>query len=501
MRRAAADAGLAGLPMAVAAVLAVWSINFGLPYLFRPDEDVLVGRSVRMAAEGSLDPLFQNWPPLVFYLLAAAEAVVAAFGGGTLQGAVGGDPSAAYLTGRLLSAAATVAMVGFTYLAGRHAYGRTAGGIAALILAVAPLAVRQAHFATTDAVQAALVAAALWAALRANGPRGILVAGALCGLAAAAKYSGGVALVAVFVLAFTGEERRRRVQMAVLGALVAFAVPGSIMLLHPVEYLGGLAFLGGNAYGVHHQVPIGLIYHPTVSLPFGLGLSAYALAIAGIGVAAGRRERADLALLAYVAVFIALNAPSREVFFRYMLPLLPALAMLAGGVMRVLRGRARRLGPAAAVVLLLPSAYASIQTDRLLGMTDTRRVAAQWMDANLPPGTGLKEPYYGGPYYDQGVVDANRRWVDDPLAAGFRQGRYTTRYRINPPDPDVTLVASDPPAQFPVASEPGAAAVFLPYSGDPPAGAVYDTLDSFYLPIWGFGSIERPGPAIAIYRR
>jgi hypothetical protein len=113
----------------------------------------------------------------------------------------------------------------------------------------------------------------------------------------------------------------------------------------------------------------------------------------------------------------------------------------------------------------------------------------------------VKEPYYGGPYYDQGVVDANRRWVDDPLAAGFRQGRYTTRYRINPPDPDATLVASGPPEQFPVASEPGAAVVFLPYRGVPPAGAVYDPLDSFYLPIWGFGSIERPGPAIAVYRR
>jgi hypothetical protein len=41
-------------------------------------------------------------------------------------------------------------------------------------------------------------------------------------------------------------------------------------------------------------------------------------------------------------------------------------------------------------------------------------------------------------------------------------------------------------------------ASFTPYSGKPPAGAVYDPLDSFYLPLAGFGSITRPGPGIVI---
>jgi len=60
-------------PVVLAAGLAFWSLNFGLPFLFRPDEDVMVGRAVRMAAEGSLDPLFANSPPLVFYVFALAE--------------------------------------------------------------------------------------------------------------------------------------------------------------------------------------------------------------------------------------------------------------------------------------------------------------------------------------------------------------------------------------------------------------------------------------------
>ena len=60
-------------PLLVAAVLAFSSLNFGLPFLLRPDEDVMVGRAVRMVSEHSLDPMFANYPPLVFYVFAAAE--------------------------------------------------------------------------------------------------------------------------------------------------------------------------------------------------------------------------------------------------------------------------------------------------------------------------------------------------------------------------------------------------------------------------------------------
>ena len=69
--------------VAVAALLAAWGLGFGLPFVFRPDEDVMVGRAVRMAAEGTLDPLFQNYSPLVFDLFALAEKLASLAGLGT----------------------------------------------------------------------------------------------------------------------------------------------------------------------------------------------------------------------------------------------------------------------------------------------------------------------------------------------------------------------------------------------------------------------------------
>lgn len=495
-------AGLAAL--LAAAVLAVWGLDFGLPYLFRPDEDVLVGRSVRMAAEGSLDPVFANWPPLAFYIVAAAEKLT-----GNLSGAMVGDPTGAYLTGRVLSAAAFVATVALVFLAARRAYGDAAAVIAAFTLALSPLAVRQAHMATIDFLQTVFVAAALLAAVRASEERGFAAAGALCGLAAAVKYTGGLAIVFVLALALQSSHRRRMALVAVAGAAAAFAITCTVILVRPSTYLSGLAFLGGRGFGRDFGTPLGWLYHPAVSLPWGLGLGAYVLALGGLAIAAVKRDPADRALLAYLAVFMLVVGASHEVFWRYVLPLLPALAMLAGGLLRVVPQRRLALAAPLAIALLLPSVWASVNTDRLLASTDTRRMAADWLLQHAPEGASIASTYYVSPFYDQAMVDGNRRWVDDPLAAGFMQGRYTTRFRLsvddynsaddhnNVDEADYVVAGSSVASQPPPAQLEGrpVLATFSPGL----SGRVYDPIDVFYVPIWGFAGVERPGPTIVIY--
>jgi 4-amino-4-deoxy-L-arabinose transferase-like glycosyltransferase len=477
--------------VASAALLAAWGLGFGLPYLFRPDEDVLVGRSVRMAAEGSLDPLFANWPPLVFYVVALAEKLT-----GNLGGAMTADPSGAYLTGRVLSAAAFTVTVGLVLLAAREAYGSAAAVLAAFVTALSPLAVRQAHMATIDGFETLLVAAAILAALRAQDNRGHLLAGALCGLAAAAKYTGGMVLVFAVVMALQRGGRRPAL-WAMGGTALAFVLACPIMIVHPSAYAGGFAFLGGRGFARDYGTPLGWLYHPTVSLPFGLGLGAYALALAGLVWALVRREPADRALLAYAGAYMLVIGASHEVFWRYVLPLVPALAMAAGGLVRALPRAWLAPGLALGFALLLPSAWASVSTDRLLAATDTRRLAADWLIENAPPDASIQADYYISPFYDQAMVDANRRWVDDELAAGFMQGRYTARYRINRGEPDYVLAGSRVPGQAAPAAlaDRPVLAVFSPGQN----GDLYDAIDTFFVPIWGFSGVERPGPSIVIY--
>lgn len=490
-------AALAVAPVAVAAGLAVWSLNFGLPYLFRPDEEVLVGRSVHLVLDRSLDPLFAIYPPLTFYLFAVAAAVAGLFH--PLGPATRVDPTAAYLAGRAVSALAFTAAVAFVTAAGRAWTGTAGGLVAGACLALAPLAVRQAHFATTDAVALGFVAAAIWAA----GRRSLPLAGVLSGLAAATRYTAGLVAIVPLVLALYGDGRWRRVGSVVAGSAVAFF--GVLALAgHPGDYLQGLAFLGGRATQ-QYGTPIGLVYHPTVSLPFGLGFGAYALALAGVALAIGRRSPCDVALLAYLAASLAVVGFSHEVFWRYALPLLPALCLLAGGLARLARGRrARWLGVTGALVLLAPSACASVTTDRLLGAEDTRHQAAEWLLRNAPAGSELRiDSYWGQPFYDASELEDRPLLplyiTGNPIADSFEPGRYTDRFAVNRPGggPCFTLAESGPPWQDPTpATERPPAAVFTP--GGDPGGGRYDPLDSFFLPIWGFGGLERPGPTIVI---
>jgi 4-amino-4-deoxy-L-arabinose transferase-like glycosyltransferase len=352
--------------------------------------------------------------------------------------------------------------------------------------------------ATPDFFETLFVAAALLAALLARDARGHVLAGVLCGLAAAAKYTGGLVIVFVVVMALQSGGRRPALG-ALAGAAAAFALACPILFLHPLQYAGGLAFLGGRGFARDYGTPAGWLYHPTVSLPFGLGLGAFAMALGGLAVAAVRRQPADLGLLAYVGAYMLVVGASHEVFWRYMLPLLPALAMLSGGLLRLLPRRWLAPGLALGFALLLPSLWASVNTDRLLSTVDTRRLAADWFLANAPAGASIRADYYVSPFYDQAMVEANRRWVDDELAAGFMQGRYTDRFRINAGDPDYVMVGSAVPGQGRPADLGGrrVLAVFSPGR----SGGVYDAIDTFYLPVWGFAGVERPGPSLVIYGR
>jgi len=483
---------LLAAPLLVAVLLAFWSLNFGLPYLFRPDEDVVVGRAVRMAAQGSLNPLFAAYPPLAFDLMALAEKLT-----GHLQGPLQVAPSGAYLTGRAVSALFFLVTVGCTFVAARGAYGNKAGLLAGTMVAVAPLAVRQAHFATTDMIQTALVAAALAVVAVADQRRLLLWGAALAGLAAATKYSGGLVLVAVLVAGGLGFGWR-----ATFPSLLGVALAAFLALFLPLtpnlpDYARGLSFLGGNAVHRGSGLPPGVLFNATVTLPFGLGLGAFAMALAGVALAVWRRRTIDVSILAFVVAYYLVQGIGREDFFRYMLPLVPALSILASGLLPALRGGWQGVGLGLGLVLLVPSLYASVSGDRLLGIEDTRVEAAAWINAHVPPGASISSPYYGGPFYSAGQIQDNRRYVPSRLAASFAQGLYTPRFQINEPDPSYKIVASGPPLQGPM---PTSAHRIVARFGAGAGGAVYDPLDSFYVPIWGFGEIERPGPSIVIVR-
>ena len=501
-RRPGARAALL-LPLLAALALGAWNLAFALPFLFRPDEDVVVGRAVTMAARGSLDPLFAAYPPLAFDLMALAEKLA-----GNVAGPLtGSGAAAAYLTGREVSLAAFALIVACTVVAARRVHGIAAAVVSGLLLASAPLAVRQAHFATTDMIQTAFVAGCLCALAYSRGRRGVMLAAALAGLAGATKYSGGLVLIAVLVASARRWGWNRSLLAPLLVAGAFFALVFVPVLADLPAYVRGLLFLGGNAADRGRGLPWGWEFMVTQSLPFGLGLGAYPLVVIGLAAALRSRTWWELSLISFSAAYYVVQGAGHEDFYRYALPLVPALALLAGPVPGALAAHARRRARGARpaefaawgvfLLLLLPGAYVSIATDRLLGVTDTRIEAANWIRSHLAPGTSIKSPYYAAPFYSDFQIKANLRYVSDPLAASFAQGLYTRRYRITPSPADYSILASGPPEQAPIPTTLDPVLVRFQAGS---WGGVYDPLDSFYLPYWGLWQIQRPGPGLIIVR-
>jgi hypothetical protein len=135
------------------------------------------------------------------------------------------------------------------------------------------------------------------------------------------------------------------------------------------------------------------------------------LAIAGAAAALLKRNKAGIVLLAFVALYLAFIAGLNLRFARYVLPVLPFVAIFAAGGAAYLieltltnwsRFAQGALVLAMATLASAPLAYAAWQWDRKATATDTRTVARGWILKNIEPGTSLFVEWMG-PQLPRGV--------------------------------------------------------------------------------------------------
>src|SRR4051794_56100 len=126
----------------VGALLRFVPVWFALPYLrARPDEETAVGHAMAVLA-GDPNPHFFHWPSLTFYALAALFQVAswtrwALLANGTLT-----DPEY-FVIARMFVAAAGTLTIAVLFGLTRRVAGRTTGLVAAALLALAILHVRE----------------------------------------------------------------------------------------------------------------------------------------------------------------------------------------------------------------------------------------------------------------------------------------------------------------------------------------------------------------------
>jgi len=392
--------------------------------VYHPDEFAYVGLPYRMLLTRQWNPHYYHNPSLTLNtnLVFFAVSGAARWPHNTAYGDREIAPFTLIFSARVLSALYTLLTVPITFAAGRVAFGRRAGVIAAALVAVVPLSVQHAHYATPNAQTVMLASAALLAGLAilrgriapwlpvwaAYGAAGLLV-----GLTASARYNAAVVGLVVGVALLADARRRGRWLPAALGLAAlplgfALGTPGIVLATREVidqvrDILdwyrvrgGGPGFTAGRgapSYFIHLRYLVLMVLGPLVMLA---GLGGLVLALRRL-----RRPEGGIALLlaAYALAYTLFALAGSRLQANLLPPLLAPLALLAAyATVRLGErwGGGRRGRPTALAALLLawPLAISLLFVYRV-ATPDNRLRAQAWVYAHVPRGASV---YLLGPY-------------------------------------------------------------------------------------------------------
>ncbi|MGQ9525800.1 MAG: glycosyltransferase family 39 protein, partial [Armatimonadota bacterium] len=327
--------------IAVGFLLRFYGIGWSLPsgihlFSYHPDEILIVGTARNLSPfEGQLNPHFFNYGSLYLYLISLALPAARAL----LSNSLYTD----YLTARLIAAVMGGATVWLVYLLGRKVASRGVGLMAATLMAIMPLHVMHSHYAAVDVPAGFWVVVSLLGAVHAasdSRARWYVLAGIGAGFAAATKYNCALvvlAAVGAYVLsrlnADTGQKPGFRLLILLFGVLaLSFLVGTPGVLLAPDEFWRDFSYEMWHTRTGHGLVfsgtGSGWWYHLAHNLRYGLGLPMLVACLAGVAVALWRRHPTDVVLLSFCIPYYAVIGGFEVRFMRYLIPLLPAMAVL-----------------------------------------------------------------------------------------------------------------------------------------------------------------------------
>lgn len=418
MRRICALAALAATVLAL--TLRLPGVPFGFPLLVHPDEHSIVDPALRMLKDGDPNPHWFEYPSLTMYLNSGLYAAGAKLTGANSAAEI--DPIRIQTWSRTMTVIIAAATVAVVYAAAALAFGPIAGAGAAFFLAVSRLHVTNSYMVTTDAPATLALALVLWASLAivARGPslRRYLLAGAAVGLAAGCKYPAvyGAASVIAAHLVTNGLSpkalwRSGALAAAAMAAVVFLATTPYAVLDFPT-FRATLAWqsqhfssghIGAEALGTNSYALYASWLRSLVGGPGGL------LVLVGLATALWTKPREAVVLAAFPVLYLLVMGSYRVAFERYLVVILPAVAIAAGAsallVPRIPK-RAAALGAIALAVWwgvsITGQARASRAQVAFETQPDTRVLAEVWIREHLPANSRIAREQYTPTLRDAG---------------------------------------------------------------------------------------------------
>ncbi|MBN2357347.1 glycosyltransferase family 39 protein [candidate division KSB1 bacterium] len=556
------------LILTAATAVRLWGIDFGLPNeRCRPDESIIVQTALGLG-RGDLNPHFFYYPSLFFYVLFFFYGLYYLYG--RLTGAFQNpldvavqyymDPTVFYLIPRLLSVFSGVVTVYLIYKICDRFINRRVALIAAMLLALAPLHVRDSHFGVTDISMCAFIMASVWFTLnyhRSGRWRHALLAAASAGLAVSTKYNGLLAMLPLFLVLFYARRKELKFpikEMALKGFYLSLVFVAVFILTSPYALLDFHTFIKDLSYELRHLsqghegilLGRGWLQHIRFSLFHGLGWWQLIVSAVGIFILIRRYKRFAWILLTFPIVYYLLIGRGYTVFARYALPLFPFCAITAAAAIEAFSELLAKRFPRAPVaafavfltaIIVLPSAWRVLQIDRLLAKQDSRLAAAEWMMNHIPNGASIyqhasaweKVRLYPSPdslqqmarhfaemnHNSDAYISSRRALIIKTKGlpyyetAHYVNDSFTICNHTSEALPDLILIAH---SFYPVRPELPERiqrllqskyhlAFHVPAAEPFDARNRYDLQDAFFIPLAGFHNIRRLGPDLYLYQK
>ncbi len=444
----------------IALAIRIWGINFGLPYGYHIDEHFYYPYAWSMGQGQLTLPDQSHGPSLYLFILLIGQWLIKAVTFPNLSPANFGalidtNPWPFLISARVISAIAGALTIPFVFWLGRRYRNDRVGWLAAALMAVLFLYVRESHFGVPDSFMTLFVAAAGWLALRSHqtgSKRDFWLAGLAAGLATSAKYTSAFIFIPIMMAAlhaprltqhsaFITRHLLLRLLTSVFGFAIGFVIGYPNILINFPAFIKDLSFLWvrvGAGYEGWSIMPDNSPIYYLNTLLWGIGLPMMILAAIGLIAAIKRHTAIDWVMLSFpLSYFLAMSA-SHGHFGRYMIPLLPWLcvcaieasltvlpelwARITHRILAESRRAATLIGSIALVIIFIPNLAQSIRLDGLLLQPDTRTLAKEWIESNIPEGSriAVEWPFHTPPLsngYDVPPGSKHDYWID--LVWGF----------------------------------------------------------------------------------
>ena len=307
--------------------LRVWMVN---AMGYNTDEAVYAGQAASIAGVPVLKdifPVFRAHPLLFQFTLSLVYKVYFSD-----------------LLGRLLAVSVSIGTLYITYQLGKTLYGRLPGALAAAFLALMPYHVVVSRQVLLDGPMVFFATLTLYMLARFGKTQKtmwLIAAGATMGLTFLSKETGIILMGAVYTFLALAPEIRVRIRDLVVSTVLL----GLVIAPFPVT----LMVAGGSSTGQNYLV-WQLFRRPNHEWPFyfqtvppSIGILLIVVAILGVALLWKERSWREKLLLSWILVPIVFFQIWPVKGFQYLLPIAPALAVLAGRLLGKLAVKAQSI--------------------------------------------------------------------------------------------------------------------------------------------------------------